>query len=370
MTTPTAACEIIIPIWNQPVLTRRCLDSVRATTQDYRLILVDNGSEAPTRQLLDETAQADPHRVQIIRNAENLGFIKAVNQGLRASTAPSVCLLNNDTVTTPGWLKEMIRVTEQDPAIGLVNPSSNTLGYRPAQPTPDGILAYAETLAASRGQTREIAMAVGFCLLIKRAVVEAIGLLDERYGMGNFEDADFSLRAQAAGYRSVQAVGAYVYHEEKASFKHQAGWQTAFQANQRLFAQEWGRALRIVWEHHAPAPSLEPAWTQAVVRLLRRGHQFWISGAAHESDTASGTVTPEILGYTSVSPLTTGRRWRWACLWYVMKRRKKPVDLVICHDRSLARWLHRLRPWHRATILARPTPEELEAACHRLSHSP
>jgi len=364
MTTPPSpiACDIIIPIWNQPGLTQRCLESVAAATEGYRLILVDNGSEAETRHLLEAAARRDPDRMQIIRNAENLGFIKAVNQGLRASRAPYICLLNNDTVVTPGWLTEMTAVAAHDAGIGLINPSSNTLGYTPDTPTPDGILAYAAALAASRGHTREIAMGVGFCLLIKRAVVDAVGLLDERYGMGNFEDADFSLRAQAAGWRCVQAVGAYVYHEEKASFKHQAGWQTAFQANQRLFAQQWGRALRIVWEHHDAGAAPGPTWTQAMVRLLRQGHQLWIC-AEH------GTVAPEIHRYTSVSPLAAGPRWRPALLWYVLRRRRKPVDLVICHDRPLAQWLQWLRPWHRAAIVSRPTPEALEAACRRLSHS-
>lgn len=357
MTTPT--CDIIIPIWNQPELTRRCLESLAAATEGYRLLLMDNGSDAPTRQLLEDAARRDPDRVQVIRNPTNLGFIKAVNQGLRASRAPYVCLLNNDTVVTPGWLAEMMAVAEREAAVGLVNPSSNTLGYAPAASTPDGILAYANTLTASRGQTREIVMAVGFCLLIKRAVLDTVGLLDERYGMGNFEDADFSLRAQAAGYRAVQAVGAYVYHEEKASFKHQPGWQTAFRTNQQIFHQRWGRALRILWECHAPTP---PDTTQALVRLLRQGHQCWVS-------TEHGAIAPELRRYTSVSPLATGPGWRWALLRYVLLRRKKPVDLVVSHDPRLIGWLRGVRPLHRAAVLARPTPDDLEAACQRLSRS-
>lgn len=346
------ACDIIIPIWNQPALTRRCLDSLRGSTEDYRLLLIDNGSQAPTRELLEAAARMDPARVTVLRNADNLGFIKAVNQGMRASRAPYVCLLNNDTVVTPGWLPEMLAVADSDAAIGLVNPSSNTLGYCPAAATPEAILAYAASLAGSHGRTREMSMAVGFCLLIKRAVLDAVGLFDEGYGMGNFEDADFSLKAQAAGWRAVQAVGAYVYHEEKASFKRQAGWEEAFRTNQRAFHRRWGRSLRILWTARAPAPDLTPT----VIQLLRQGHQFWIRAE-------DGALAEEVRRYTSVSRLAANP------LWYVLKRRKKPVDLVISDDARLCCWLRWTRPLHRAAVLARPTPADVETACRSLSRS-
>jgi len=356
-------CDVIIPIWNQPLLTRRCLDSVESATGDpYRLLLIDNGSAPPTRQLLDIAAQRDPGRIQVIRNADNLGFIKAVNQGIRASTAPYVCLLNNDTVVTPGWLEEMVRIAEGEPAIGLVNPSSNTLGYDPPQRTTAGIRTYAATFAQHRGAIRELPIATGFCLLIKRSVIEAIGLFDERYGMGNFEDADFSRRATDAGYRCVQAMGAYVYHEEKASFKQQRGWEQAFRANQQIFYRQWGRPLRIVWEAHGREPTMSEAWAPVLLRLLQQGH--WIRySAPHE------TAAPRIRQYATAGPVATGPGWRWGCLWYILKRRKKPVDLAVVHDGSLATWLSWLHRCHHAVVLYRPAPHEVERQCQRLSRS-
>jgi GT2 family glycosyltransferase len=120
-------CDVIIPIWNQPEMTKRCLDSVlAATAESVRLILVDNGSEPSTQDWLRQFAAQSTVPAELIRNRENLGFIKAVNQGIRAARAPWVCLLNNDTVVTSGWLTEMIRVAESDPKIGLVNPTSNS----------------------------------------------------------------------------------------------------------------------------------------------------------------------------------------------------------------------------------------------------
>jgi len=360
----TPVCDIIIPIWNQPALTQRCLESVAtATTTPYRLILIDNGSEVPTRELLAATARHDSNRVTVIRNEENLGFIKAVNQGVRASSAPAVCLLNNDTVVTPGWLETMLRVAEQDPAIGLVNPSSNTLGYRPPSATVEAIGAYAQQVVAPLGQqTRELATAIGFCLLITRAVLDTIGLFDERYGMGNFEDADFSKRAVHAGYRCVQALGAYVYHEEKASFKLRPGWEDGFRVNRELFEQRWGRPLRILWEAHDSDPTMAAAWTPIFLRLAREGHWLWYSAP-------DGLVPAAVRRYTNVQALEETNRWRLENLWFVLKRRKKPIDLVVAQDETLARWLALARPGHRAVLLRRPAPTEVEYQCQRLSRS-
>jgi glycosyltransferase involved in cell wall biosynthesis len=82
-------CDIIIPIWNQMSLTKRCLESIREKTGiPYRLILIDNGSEEETRQYLASLAGNGGWRGVLIRNDENLGYIRAINQGLRVSTAP------------------------------------------------------------------------------------------------------------------------------------------------------------------------------------------------------------------------------------------------------------------------------------------
>ena len=360
--TSSPECDIIIPIWNQPALTARCLEATLATVgQGVRLILIDNGSESATREVLAGHRARAPQRITVLRNEQNLGFIKAVNQGIRASSAASVCLLNNDTVPTAGWLAEMLAITTGDPTIGLVNPSSNTLGYCPPNDSPEAIVQYARSLEAQRGQTREMSQGIGFCLLITRAVLNRIGLFDEAYGMGDFEDADFSKRALASGFRCVQAVAAYVYHEEKASFKHQRDWKRAFAENQRTFYARWGRPLRILWEDHRPQHGPEPAGM--LPELLRHGHTLVHS-------TANGALGAEVRRFTAVASLTAPGAWRPACAWYVLARRKKPVDLVVTHDPALARWLTRLAPLHRATILLTPTPHDLETTCRRLSRSP
>ena len=182
-------CDIIIPVWNQLALTRDCIESIFKNTasEDYRIILVDNASDDETKNYLDGLNRAWPKQIALIRNEKNLGFIKAVNQGIAVSQAPYACLLNNDTLVTKGWLKEMIAIAESSDDTGIVNPSSNNLGQKPNQGEP--LELYAEKISKESGQSIELGAAVGFCMLIKRKVIEKIGVFDEIYGTGNFDDA-------------------------------------------------------------------------------------------------------------------------------------------------------------------------------------
>ena len=152
-------CDIIIPVWNQLALTRDCIESVRKNTGGgYAIIVIDNASGEETAQYLDNVRSEGSPRVSIIRNKKNLGFIKAANQGIAASSAPYVCLLNNDTLVTKGWLKEMVAISESADDIGIVNPSSNNLGQKPAGGEP--LELYAEKISKESGQSIELGAAV------------------------------------------------------------------------------------------------------------------------------------------------------------------------------------------------------------------
>ena len=352
---PETLCDIVIPIWNQPEMTKRCLDSVlAAAAESIRLILVDNGSEPLTHEMLDRFRAGSQTPVEILRNPVNLGFIKAVNQGIRAARAPWVCLLNNDTVVTSGWLTEMIRVAESDPKIGLVNPTSNCLGYPDKGLSPEEI---ARRLAKERGRSVPLSTAMGFCLLARRALFDRIGDLDEQFGMGNFDDDDLSLRVRQAGLRPVRALAAYVHHEGKVSFKQLPGWKKAFDENRRLFEQKWGKRLRILWGPAVPAAvSLEA--------IAGAGHWVCVVGPKN-AGTAQKVEHAQIefLEYPD-------RCWRHQATWRLIVKRKKPFDLVVSHDAVWSGWVRRLRILHRARLLNNPTENELSKQCQTLSRSP
>ena len=240
-------CDIVIPVWNQLSLTRDCIDSISKNTSDvdYRIIVVDNASGDETKHYLEALKSAIGRRFVLIRNENNLGFIKAANQGMRLSDAPYVCLLNNDAITTPGWLGEMMNVAGSSPAIGLLNPSSNTMGQKPGKGS--SIEEYAMSIKNGPGAWEEIGSAIGFCMLIKRELIEKIGVFDEIYGMGNFEDTDYSRRAIKEGYLCVRSTSSYVYHREGTSFGRDKVFDENFERNRQIYEFRWGKRKWIAY---------------------------------------------------------------------------------------------------------------------------
>ena len=207
------SCDIIIPIWNQLEFTRDCIDSViRNTNYPYRIILVDNASDDETRLYLEGLRfKGQGPEIILIRNDVNAGFVKAVNQGLKISDAEYVCVLNNDTVAAPGWIRRMIDFAEAHNDVGLINPQCDGHGAM-------AIDEYAKSLERNKGIYMEMNQCQGFAMLVKREVIKKIGYLDEAFGIGGFDDTDYSMRAHKAGYRSVAIYDAYVYHRLHASF--------------------------------------------------------------------------------------------------------------------------------------------------------
>jgi len=212
-------CDIAIPIWNKKELTERCVESILFNTSfPYRIILIDNGSKEPTRSYLKGLSIKYPEKVKLIVNRENLGNTAAGNQGMKYSGAEYVCILDNDTIVCKDWLSEMVRVANLSSNIGIVNPSSNSFGTRPKKG--QSLEEFSSGLnIENSGKYTEVGAAVGFCYLVKRKVINEIGCWDERFSPGYFEDTEYSMRAKKFGYRSVIALGSYVYHEEHASFK-------------------------------------------------------------------------------------------------------------------------------------------------------
>jgi GT2 family glycosyltransferase/tetratricopeptide (TPR) repeat protein len=233
--------SIVIPTRGQLEATRACLESIRRhTPEPHELIVVDNASADGTVGYLE--AQPD---VRLIANAENRGFPAAVNQGIRAATGRQVLLLNNDTVVTPGWLARLLRALYSDPLVGLAGPCSNRVSGPQQVPAEYDSFPALEAFAAARGEAHDGLVEgcdrlVGFCLLIRRELVDAIGLLDEGFGLGCFEDDDYCLRAIRAGFRAVIARDAFVHHEGSLTFRAEGvDFAGLMRENERRFLGKW-----------------------------------------------------------------------------------------------------------------------------------
>jgi GT2 family glycosyltransferase len=182
--------------------------------------------------------------------------------------------LNNDTTTTEGWLKAMMDISESDPLIGIVNPSSNNLGQRPDKDEP--VELYAERISkGNRGKFVELGAAIGFCMLIKRSVIKKIGMFDEVYGMGNFEDTDFSRRAVQEGYKCVRACGAYVYHRESSSFNKVGTFDEDFKRNKEIYEFRWGKPKRVAYILDSYDANILRRLEIESLRLARNGDWVW-----------------------------------------------------------------------------------------------
>jgi GT2 family glycosyltransferase/tetratricopeptide (TPR) repeat protein len=239
--------SIIIVTLNQLEYTRQCVESVRRLTDEpYELIFVDNGSADGTIAYLESIAGA-----KLIRNAENRGFPAAVNQGIAAAAGAQVLLLNNDTIVTTGWLRRLLAALCGDAKIGLAGPCSNFVGseqqVEASYDSPAGLDGFAwEWGKAHDRELVDTHRLIGFCLLIRHAVVEAIGLLDERFGIGCYEDDDYCLRAIRAGWRAVIARDAFIHHYGGRTFLGSG-------ADLAAILRENGRRFREKWRSPAPA---------------------------------------------------------------------------------------------------------------------
>ena len=236
--------SIIIPAFNQLDYCRQCLDALLAhTRQPYRLILVDNGSTDGVGEFFDCVFGA-----RVIHAGSNRGFAGGVNLGL-AEAEGHVLLLNSDTLVPEGWLERLESALSQAGDIGIVGPMSNYVcGEQQIDnltfQSLEEINAFAGDLARrDAGVLQQTTRLVGFCMLIRDTVVRAVGPFDESFGIGNYEDDDYCLRAIAAGYRLCIAKDAFVFHYGGRTFLGMGvtndAWRTLMDANEQRFRKKW-----------------------------------------------------------------------------------------------------------------------------------
>jgi len=346
-------CDIVIPVWDQLEVTRECVESIRKhTAQPYRLIVVDNGSSVDTKIYLEALKDLFKTDMLLLRNERNLGFVKAVNQALRSSDAPYVCLLNNDTVVTDGWLSEMIKVFESNPGLGILNPSSNTLGQFPSQGMT--IDSYAAGIRVYSLQTQELYTCRGFCMLIKREVIDKVGLLDEAYGIGYFEETDYCKRAQGAGFKMARAKASYVYHKESATFKTVESKGELFAKNEKIFLKRWGRPLRVGYLVGTRAP--DGKVEDAAMAIARSGHQVFIF-------LKNGLEWPVKSDHFEIRRLDASRNFFViSSICKVLKRRrKKRIDVLVTESAPLGSFLRMIKFLHGSDVMVSPDKTSLMA---------
>ncbi len=226
-----ARVSIIVLNWNGRELLRGCLRSLAAQDcRDFELIVVDNGSSDGSAEMV----VAEYPQARLLRNAQNLGFCKANNQGIRASNGELVVLLNNDAEVAPDFVSKVLAAADANPHHGMF--ATRVMMYdRPNVFDSTGLLVFPDGTCRSRGwlekdigqydKPAEVLGPNGCAAVYRRAMLEDVGLLDERY-FAYLEDLDLAMRGQLRGWRCLYVPDAVVYHKKSMT----SGYHSAFKA--------------------------------------------------------------------------------------------------------------------------------------------
>jgi len=292
--------NIIIPVYRNVPLTAACVRSVlahRAEAQD-RVVLVNDRSPEPEMAELLEHFAGFPN-VVLLNNQTNLGFVKSINRGFNFCDSGDVLLLNSDTEVFPGVLEEMWRVANSSGNIGTVTAISNNAtifsyphaSLRAAELDDIGWPEVAaEAMSSNRGLTIDMPTGHGFCLLVRRDVLDRVGKFDESFGRGYGEENDFCARAADLGYRNVVAPGSFVMHRESASFLEDK--DSLLKTNSAILNSRYPEYTPIIMEAERTDPLRGARWPLDVARLQRvaaAGVQFvvvvsnWLGGGTKKA---------------------------------------------------------------------------------------
>lgn len=268
--------SVVIANFNGAQLLEPCLNAV--LTQDYprfEVILADDGSTDGSLALVRDKFPS----VIVLENAHNRGFAAVNNQAIRASCGDYIVTLNNDTRVEPGFLTEMVRVTESDPRIGSCAPL--IILHHQGLVDSAGIevdwagIAWQRRRGEPVSGIRDPEEVFGACAgaaLYRRAMLDEIGLFDEHY-FAYYEDMDLAWRARLAGWRCIHVPTAIVHHVHSAFWSKQPGRKTYLLARNKLFT--------IVKNY--PWPELLLGWPLIVIYdLLSLGYAVW-RGQAHSA---------------------------------------------------------------------------------------
>jgi GT2 family glycosyltransferase len=230
--------DIVVPVHNALEDVKKCLDSLHSCTDEacVRVIVVNDGSDQVTTDWLREYC-SERHTFQLIEHESNVGYTKAINTGLREAKAEYIITQNSDTIVTNGWLRGLVRCMQSDPKIGIVGPLSNAASWQSVPNLRDKSGSFAINVIPENLSIEDMAHAVvqaserhyprlpfvnGFCFMIRRAVIDAIGYMDdENFPVGYGEENDFCIRAMNAGYELALADDVYVFHAKSKSFGHE-----------------------------------------------------------------------------------------------------------------------------------------------------
>ena len=220
--------SVIILNWNGLKDTIRCLNSLKKITYpNYEVIVVDNGSKGNDADVLEKKYQ---EYIKLIRNKENLGFAEgnniAMRQVLKENKSKYVFLLNNDTVVSPVFLTELVKIAQSGEKIGILQPKMLKMDNPKIIDSAGHIFGFASSGIIDRGKGEidkgqyddklDIVGACAGACLYKKEMLENIGLFDKNF-FAYYEDAELSWRAHKRGWKAKFVPSSIIYHKRAGS---------------------------------------------------------------------------------------------------------------------------------------------------------
>ncbi len=364
-----AFVSIIILTHNQLEYTRKCVESIYNYTEEpFELIVVDNGSNDDTIAYLESVARnrSPESTLKIIRNRENLGFAEGNNQGMNLASGDYILLMNNDVVVTPGWMDRMIFCAESSNEIGIVGPMTN---YAPGQQLVKdvtyetnnlyGLNRFSEDFAKKNSHKgKRVLRVVGFCMLVKRAVIEKVGGMDKCFGLGNFEDDDFSLRATLCGFQSWIAQDCYVHHYGSRTFiGAKIDYDEILYRNWGIFKKKWKMPQDLPYGsydlaqigRHSFDPEIDyiPLVDKDALTSKEKKSTY-LSSIENEAGGRTEIQSAKRLNIFEASiiiPTSNQQKYIKRCVESIRKHTEEPHEIVFVNDgctKGVLKWLKRI----------------------------
>src|SRR6266852_2051666 len=241
------ATSVVLVLYNQLALTRACLESLRSTTRPFELCVVDNASSDGTESFFREWAAGTPLRYH--RNADNVGLIRALNQGAGLAGGDRLCFLHNDIVMRePLWLERLEAAVDGPGRVGLAGLYGVRRLRRDGRYAGRPIVHALEGQATLRRPVTEVAAVDGVCLFLPRAILDAVGGFDEGYGFFHGYDRDLSFAVRERDFACAVVDARFVHRGGGTRTAERAPVPAAEDLEQRRqamarFAARWARRL-------------------------------------------------------------------------------------------------------------------------------
>ncbi|MBA4142265.1 MAG: glycosyltransferase family 2 protein [Nitrosospira sp.] len=226
--------DVVIPVYNAPELTRRCIDSVFTAlgSSVCHIYIQDDASAAPTRLMLDRLPY---QRIHVHHARKNQGFGASVNEAVSRSDAAYVLVLNSDTAVAEDFVPTLCAALAADPQLAVIIPSGNDYArydFDQYLRRPGGYI-----------QTHRFQ---GHAFLARRGVFEEVGGFDPEFGRGYYEDVDLGRRLEQGGWRLGVHPDARIEHKGGGSFGRGRAFRELVRRNRDLYFSRYPEARRNI----------------------------------------------------------------------------------------------------------------------------